>query len=76
MNSITGPSLQGIQRGFQGLRRVASTIASAQQPKPTQPADLSRTMVEMQQHALQVKASTKALKHIHQAIGTLFDERA
>lgn len=76
MSSITGPALQGINRGFQGLRRVASTIASAPKSQPTETADLSRAMVELKQHAIQIKASSKALEHIDQAIGSLFDDRA
>ena len=62
INSITGPAIQGIQRGVQGLRRVASEIASTKQSPQIKPTDLSRAMVEMQQHAIQTKASVKSLK--------------
>ena len=75
MNSIIGPSVQGIQRGIHGLRRVASEIANNQPTKQTNPTDLTRAMVEMQQHSIQTKASVKALKSSDDAIGTLFDER-
>jgi len=74
--SLTGPALQGINRGFQGLRRVASAIAQPPQARPSEPTDLSRALVEMQQYANQAKASAKALKHIDQMVGTLFDDRA
>ena len=76
INSLTGPSLQGINRGFQGLRRVASTIASPPQNQPTETTDLSRALVELKQHATQIKASSNAMSRIDQAVGTLFDERA
>lgn len=76
INSIMGPAVQGIQRGFQGLRRVASEIASTQQTSQTNPTDLSRAMVEMKQHANQAKASVKALKTADEMLGTLFDEHA
>lgn len=76
MNSITGPSLEGIKRGLQGMRRVASTIATPPKTQRPEATDLSRAMVELKQHAIQTQASSKALKHIHQALGTLFDERA
>jgi hypothetical protein len=76
LNSIIGPPLQGIQRGYQGLRRVASTIASTNQTQQEESTDLSRAMVELQQHAIQSKASIKALKNSYQALGTLFDDRA
>jgi hypothetical protein len=75
MNSLTGPSLQGINRAFQGIRRVAASVAVPQKP-PAESTDLSRTLVELKPRATQIKASSKALKQIDQAIGTLFDERA
>ena len=73
IHSIMGPAVEGIQRGFNGMRRVASEIASTQQ---TQPTDLSRAMVELQQHAHQAKASVNVLKVADESLGTLFDERA
>jgi flagellar hook protein FlgE len=76
INSITGPSLLGIQKGLQGIRRVASEIAGATQSPETRPTDLSRAMVEIKQHANQAKASAKALKTADDMLGTLFDERA
>jgi flagellar hook-associated protein FlgK len=71
-----GSALAGIDRGFQGIRRVASEIASVQKSQQPQPTDLSRAMVEMQQHAHQAKASVKVMKTADQMLGTLFDERA
>ncbi|MEN8166969.1 MAG: hydrolase [Pseudomonadota bacterium] len=56
------------------MRRVASEIASTSQIKETRPTDLSRAMVEMQQHAIQTKTSMKALQSADKALGTLFDE--
>ncbi|QYZ66626.1 MAG: hydrolase [Gammaproteobacteria bacterium (ex Lamellibrachia satsuma)] len=75
INSIVGPALQGIQRGFQGMRRVASEIASVNQSEKQNPTDLSRAMVEMNQQTNQAKASAKVLKAADDSIGTLFDER-
>ncbi|RDH82101.1 MAG: hydrolase [endosymbiont of Escarpia spicata] len=71
INSIVGPALQGIQRGFQGMRRVASEIASVNQSEKQNPTDLSRAMVEMNQQTHQAKV----LKAADDSIGTLFDER-
>ena len=76
INSIIGPAVQGIQHGVRGLRRVASEIAGQQSTQQTQSTDLTRAMVEMQQHAIQTKASVKALKSGDDALGSLFDERA
>jgi hypothetical protein len=75
INSIMGPAVQGIQKGFQGLRRVASEIATSQQSPETKPTDLSRAMVEMKQHANQAKASARVLKAADELLGTLIDER-
>ncbi len=76
INSIMGPAVQGIQRGAHGLRRVASEIAGTQHTPQTKPTDLSRAIVEMQQHATQSKVSAQALKSVDDALGSLFDERA
>ena len=57
------------------MRRVASDIASVQQTQQSNPKDLSRSMVEMQQHANQVKAQVKTLKAADEVLGTLIDER-
>ena len=75
INSITGPAIQGIQKGFQGLRRVASEIASVKQTTQSSPTDLSRAMLEMKQHATQTKASVKVLQTADEVLGTLIDER-
>jgi hypothetical protein len=76
INSIMGSATLGIQRGMQGMRRVASEIASTQQTQQSKPTDLSRAMVEMKVHANQTKASVKALKAADDLLGTLIDERA
>jgi len=75
IQSITGPAIHGIQKGFQGIRRVASEIASTQQVTQAKPTDLSRAMVEMKQHAAQTRASVKVLQTADQMLGTLIDER-
>lgn len=76
INSITGSAVLGIQKGLQGMRRVASEIAGAQQTPESKPTDISRAMVELKQHANQAKASVKALQAADDLLGTLFDERA
>ncbi|MES9940937.1 MAG: hypothetical protein ABW104_06080 [Candidatus Thiodiazotropha sp. 6PLUC2] len=75
INSITGTALQGIHKGLQGMRRVASEIASTNQTQQTKPKDLSRSMVEMQQHANQIKAQVKTIKAADEVLGTLIDEK-
>jgi hypothetical protein len=75
INSIMGPAVQGIQKGFQGMRRVAAEVASAQQMTQSNPTDLSRAMVEMKAQANQAKASVKVLQAADNLLGTLIDER-
>jgi hypothetical protein len=75
INSITGPAIQSVHKGFQGMRRVASEIASAQQATQSKPTDLSRAMVEMKQHANQTAASVKVLQAADNLLGTLIDEQ-
>ena len=76
IHSIMGTAVQGIQQGLHGLRRVATEVTGSQSTKPANPTDLSRAMVEMQQHAHQAKASAKTLQSADEMLGTLFDEHA
>ena len=75
IDSVMHSAATGIDRGVQGVRRIASQIADAQQARKPKPTDISRAMVEMQQHAHQAKASIKTLKLADQTLGVLFDER-
>jgi hypothetical protein len=68
-------ALQGIQRGMQGLRRAAVQVAQ-QGSRPAAGSDFARSMVEMKQHAVQAKASTRALKAYNDSMGTLLDIKA
>ena len=74
ISSISGSAVQGIQRSVQGLRRAAVQVA--QGVDPAKPVDYSRSLVEMKQHAVQVKASTRALKAYNETLGTLLDIKA
>lgn len=74
INSISGSPTYGIQRGMQGIRRAAVEIT--QGIKPDGNTNYARSMVEMQQHALQAKASTRALKAYNETLGTLLDIEA
>lgn len=77
VNSISGNAALGIQRGLTGIRKVASEIAGVPQNRAvSQPSDLTRSLVELKQHAHQTKASIKALKTADQVLGTLLDIRA
>ncbi len=77
INSATSSALQGIQRGYQGIRRSAAEIASAGQLQGASPTkDLTRSMVEMKQHSLHAQASAKVLQTTGDLLGTLLDVKA
>lgn len=67
-------AIQGLQRGMQGVRRSATSIARTE--ATAQSPDFSREIVEMKQHATQAKASTRAIKAYNETLGTLLDIRA
>lgn len=78
MSSISGvnSAMQGIYRGLEGMNRNAAEIASADQMESDSPVDLTTSMVELNQNALQVKASASALEIIEDTIGSILDIRA
>ncbi len=78
IGSVSQTTLQGIQRGLDGLRRNASEIASARQMRSTgtPSKDLTRSIVELDQHSLQTSASVKAFRAMDQMIGSLLDVKA
>jgi len=77
INSVTNTALQGIQRGLQGLRRNASSIASASNLSGQGPTkDITRSLVEMHENKLHTVASARTLKTADQVIGTLLDIKA
>ncbi len=69
-------ALNGIQRGMQGLRRSAAKVAQSNAGNEAGGNDFARSMVEMKQHAVQVTASTRALKTYNSTMGTLLDIKA
>jgi hypothetical protein len=78
VNPIGGSALQGIQRGFQGLRRAAADIAGGvkQGGETAATTDFNRALVELQQSEIQTKSSAKALKAYNETLGTLLDIKA
>ncbi len=77
INSITGSTLQAIQRGLQGMRRSTAEIASAGNlAGKVPPKDQVRAMVELHQSSNNTVVSVKAFKAADQAIGSLLDIKA
>ncbi len=77
IDSVTSSALQGIRRGYQGIRRSAAEIASAGQMQGTASSrDLTRSLIEMKQYSLHTKASVKVLQTSSDLLGTLLDVKA
>ena len=74
---IKGTTLQGIQRGLQGIRANAAEIARPHHASNSIPAkDSVRAMVELHQNARQATASVKVFSAAEQMIGSLLDIKA
>lgn len=79
MSTITSASdsaLLGIQRGMQGLERVATEVASAGQSNGTATRSVAEPLVEQIGHQNQVEGSTKIIKAEDETLGKLIDEMA
>jgi methyl-accepting chemotaxis protein len=76
IKSVTASALQGIERGFRGVRRNAAEFASARQLKGTASKDVTRSMVELHQNSHYTKASANVLKAAGEKLGTLLDIKA
>ncbi len=75
--SVQNEAIQGIQRGFDSMRKNASEIASADQlNKAGQETDLEGAMVGLLQSKIQVQASAKVVSAVDDVIGSLIDTRA
>jgi len=78
INPISGTAVQGIQRGFQGLRRAAVGIAQgvSEPDAVASTTDFARSLVEMRQGDVQARSSLRALRAYNDTLGTLLDVRA
>ncbi|MCK5092185.1 MAG: hypothetical protein KAR30_06620 [Gammaproteobacteria bacterium] len=76
INSGINSSLQGIQRGMQGLSKNAAQIASKDFMGNQGVEGLAKVTVEMMENKNQVEASAKALQIIQETIGTILDIKA
>lgn len=69
-------SLQGIYKGFQGLRNNAHTIANTGLEKSPLEKDTTEAIVGLTTNSQQVEVNAKALKIQDEVLGTLLDELA
>jgi len=76
INSGINSSLQGIQKGMQGLSKNAAQIASKDFMEDQGVEGLAKVSVDMMANKNQVEASAKALQIIQETIGTILDIKA
>lgn len=77
VDNVTSNALQGIQRAQNGMQRSASNIARTGKLGQTENSkDLTRSLVELNQHKNAAIASMKVLKTADEMLGSLLDVTA
>ncbi len=78
ISDALGAGLTGIQRGLDGLRRDARTIADQTLPRATAPTrdTLPDALVGLRQDQIQVAAGARVVRAADETLGTLLDIRA
>lgn len=72
VNSILGTGISGIQRGLQGVRENAQTIASADTLEgSTNAADLAQALVGLKVNQQQVQASARVVETVDDILTSL-----
>lgn len=74
ISKLGNTALQGIQRSTQGMARSAVEIARAS--KPGDRTNMTRAIVELQQHENAAKANVKTLAAADRMLGSLLDVKA
>ena len=76
IDSVAALGLLGVQKGMQGMRESAASIASAGQASSSDPNSVTEALVALKQQELQVAASAKVIAQANATIGSLIDELA
>lgn len=74
ISKLSQTAVQGIQRSTQGIARSAAQIARASLPGDR--TNMTRAMVELQQHEHAAKANIRTLATSDKLIGSLLDVKA
>lgn len=74
INNLNQSALLGIQRNTQGMVRSATEIARA--TKAGEQSNMTRALVELQQHEHAAKANIKTLATGEKLLGSLLDVKA
>ncbi|MBI5041237.1 MAG: hypothetical protein HZB57_08580 [Gammaproteobacteria bacterium] len=72
-SSVAALGLLGVQKGMQGMRESAATIASAEQASSSDANSTAEALVALKQHAMQVEISAKVIDQANETIGSLID---
>lgn len=73
ISGVFNSAILGIQRGFTGLNRDASQLASA---KAMTEGPTAAPLVDSKINTLQIEANAKMVSTTDQAIGSLFNDKA
>ncbi len=73
IDSVASLGLLGIQKGMQGMRESAATIASTEQASSSDANSAAEALVALKQHAMQVEMSAKVVDQANETIGSLID---
>jgi hypothetical protein len=74
ISKLGNTALEGLQRSTQGMARSAAEIARAAKPGDRQ--NMTRALVELQQHEYTAKANIKTLAAADKMLGSLLDVKA
>ena len=73
IDSTAALGLMGVQKGMQGMRESAASLASAGQAAASDPNSATEALVALKQHAMQVEISAKVIDQANETLGTLLD---
>jgi len=68
--------VSGLNIGMENLKRDAIDIASTVTKGKEDPADLAKSLVDLNQDRSQTEASVKVVQAVDEVLGTLLDVRA
>ena len=73
IDSAAAVGLVGIQKGMQGMRESAASIASEGTTSLPDARNLTEALLTLKQQEMQVSISAKVIEHANEAIGTMLD---
>jgi len=71
--NLSNAGMQGIQNGYENMRRDAQEIAAATAKGGENTADLANALVDLNMDRNQVEASVKVVQAVDEILGTILD---